>query len=372
MNRQTHKYELPPPRWFNKDTGEFEDVKPMYFVDSSNPSLGFVAPTRVTREDDAFRQFMHDKETRRRVRVERERKEAEAARLAALNPPEEVVRIKRRREKATVDEFDEEQAQIAFREQTGRMVSKRGATAFMGPSAEKEELQRRELEERYEPLKPFATQDGDLEKLPPQINEEEIINAWKQSVAVSNTSISPSGAKKKRARKTEAERVRDLIKSKSGLKRGGAFSAMRGSYRPPNTIETSDAGGGGGWTDPFPTPEPKLLGATSTVEQDDRLKGWRTDQLRNSAWWDDRWKSRDAMREEKGRLAINPVTGKLEDIAAAKIQFPERGIKKRGGEDMGTGDLLMAEDIPFEYGMRVNREGKVETISFDEFMGMTA
>ena len=344
----------------------------MYFIDPSNPSLGFVAPTRVTREDDAFRQFMHDKETRRRTRVERERKEAEAARLAALNPPEEVVRIKRRREKATVEEFDEERAQIAFREQTGMMVSKRGATAFMGPSAEKEDLQRRELEERYSPLKPFATQDGDLEKLPPQINEQEIINAWKQSVAVSNSSTSPSGAKKKRARKTEAERARDLIKSKSGLKRGGTFSAMRGSYRPPNTIETSDAGGSG-WTDSLSTPEPKLLGATSTVEQDDRLKGWRTDQLRNSAWWDDRWKSRDAMREEKGRLAINPVTGKLEDIAAAKIQFPERRIKKGGGEDMGTGDLLMAEDIPFEScGMRVNREGKVERISFDEFMGMMA
>jgi len=338
----------------------------MYFIDPSNPSLGFVAPSRITREDDAFRQFMHDKETRRRARVDREAREGEEARLRALHPPAEEERVRKRREKMTVEEFDEERAQIVFREQTGRMVSKRGATTFVGPRAEKEELQRRELEVRYEPLKLFATEDGDLEKLPPTINEQEIINAWKQSVVVSNTG---SPTKQKRERKTEAERARDLIRSKSGLKRGGTFSSARGSYRPPNTIETSL--NGGGWTD-----EPKLLGATSVqvVQEDGRLKGWRTDQLRNSAWWDDRWKSRDTMREEKGRLAINPVTGKLEDIAGAKISFPERRMTMKGGDmRMETGDLLMAEDIPFEFrggGMRVNREGKMERITFDEFMGM--
>lgn len=238
-------------------------------------------------------------------------------------------------------------------------------------------MQRRELEVRYQPLRRFATEDGVIEKLPVAINEKEIIDAWKHSVTTNAktttmTSTEMERRRDKKNRKSEAERVRELIRSKSGLKKGGSFSAMRGSYRPPNTIETGE---GGGWTSTA-TAEggPKLLGggANAGVEEDGRLKGWRTDELQNSAWWDDRWKSRDALREEKGRLAINPVTGKLEDLAAgAKVSFPERRGKK--GVGGGEGDLLMAEDIPFqECGMRVNWEGKVERISFDKFIEMMA
>ena len=263
------------------------------------------------------------------------------------------------------DEFDEERAQVAFREQMGRMVSKRGATGFVGPSAEKEEVQRRELRERYEPLKRFATEDGVIEKLPVPVNEQEILDAWKRSVSMEPGTISSGMTRRKR--KSEAERVKELIRSKSGLKRGGNFASMRGSYRPPNTIEREE---GGGWI--ATTEETKPAGVNTTaVEEDGRVKGWRTDELRNSAWWDDRWKSRDALREEKGRLAINPVTGKLEDLAAGtKVGFPEQRGKK--SDDEKTGDLLMAEDIPFECGMRVNREGKVERISFDQFLEMMA
>src|SRR5438045_2948509 len=52
LNPQTQKYELPPPRWFNNDTGEYENIKPMYFLDPNDPSRGLV-PTKVIQEDDA-------------------------------------------------------------------------------------------------------------------------------------------------------------------------------------------------------------------------------------------------------------------------------------------------------------------------------
>ena len=260
------------------------------------------------------------------------------------------VKERKKREKPPLDGFDEVRAQIAFREQTGRMFSKRGATVFHGPSAEKEEMMKREAEQRYQPLKPFAPEDGTIEKLAPPINEEEIINAWRTSVE------KPLGKGKSKEKKSEADRARELIKSKSGLKRGLTFSSTRGSYRPPNSNFLSSTGGWNSYA-----AEPKLLGAYG--EEDGRLKGWRTDELRNVAWWDDRWKKRDMLREEKGRLVINPVTGKLEDIAVGvKVTFPEKV------DDRRVADLLMADDLPFEVGRSERWEGKEERVTVDGFV----
>src|SRR5947207_2024956 len=116
-------------------------------------------------------------------------------------------------------------------ETTRGMISKRGAAQFVGPSAEKEVLQKRELEERYGPLKPFGTEDASIEKLPPTINTEEIINAWKNSPAIR------AYPKKKKPTKTEGERVRDLMRNKTGMKRRWAFTAMRASYRTPSSMQ---------------------------------------------------------------------------------------------------------------------------------------
>ena len=49
--------------------------------------LGVMTFGAQTQEDDAFRRFMEEKETKRRLRIERERNEAERTRLQALNPP---------------------------------------------------------------------------------------------------------------------------------------------------------------------------------------------------------------------------------------------------------------------------------------------
>src|SRR5579859_270747 len=233
LNPTTGRYELPAPRWFNKATGEYEDVKPMYFMDQANPELGFIAPNRVVREDDAFRQFLEDKENRRRLRVERERQELERKKFEALNPtPQEAAtksKSKTRRIQGEGLDFDEEIAQKEFRETTGRMISKRGATKLTGPSGQEDKA--RKMEEKYSALKPLAgTEDAEIEKLAPAINEEEIINAWRNSPAIHTPS------KSKKPVKTEAERAKELVRSKTGLKRGSMFSASRGSYRPPNTI----------------------------------------------------------------------------------------------------------------------------------------
>src|SRR5436190_3243582 len=218
LNPNTQKYEVPPPRWFNKDTGEYENIKPRYFLDPNNTSLGLVLPSKIIREDDSFRQFMEDKETKRRARIQREREEAELRCQKALNPHPQVIKHIKRKDKRLVTEFDEELAQKSFREITGRMISKRGAAQFVGPSAEKEVLQKRELEERYGPLKPFATEDASIEKLPPSVNTEEIINAWKNTPAIRAL------PKKKKPTKTEGERVRALVRNKTGMKRGWNFS----------------------------------------------------------------------------------------------------------------------------------------------------
>ena len=167
LNPKTRKYELPPPRWFNKDTGEYENVKPMYFLDPNDPSLGLVLPSKVIREDDAFRQFMEDKETKRRLRIQREREEAERARQEALNPPRPIVKTPRKKEKTIITDFDEEVVQKSFREITGKMISKRGAAQFTGPSAAKEDVQKKELQEKYQPLKSYAPSDASIEKLSP-------------------------------------------------------------------------------------------------------------------------------------------------------------------------------------------------------------
>jgi hypothetical protein len=302
MNPETGKYELPPPRWFNKDTGEYENIKPMYFLDSNNPSLGIVPPSKVIREDDAFRKFLEDKDQKRLLRIERELREAEQARLQTHNPSSPPTgKPPRRKSKTVVDGFDEELVQKYFREATGRMISKRGATKVTGPSSAKEEERKEELEQRYRVLKPFATEDAAIKKLPPVINEDEIIKAWK------NTPALCSVQKKARPQRTERERVRALIRHKSG-KREWTLAAMRGSYRlsdPSRQTTTSNF-----W------PEGAAITDKNTSEK--KPYPWGRE-LQNHVWWENNasqsWSSHTTMREETGRLAINPVTGKLEDVS---------------------------------------------------------
>ena len=334
LNPETGKFELPPPRWFNKSTGDYEDVKPMYFLDSQNPDLGFVPTNRIVREDDAFRHFLEDKEMKRKRRIERDHQDLERKKLEALNPPEPApVKFKTERENAI--EFDEELAQKVFRERTGRMMSKRGATKFTGPSTQEDKA--RKMEERYSALKPLVPlQDVEIERLPPVINEEEILTAWRNSPAIR----APSQPKK--PGKSEAERARELVRSKTGLKSRGSgltFSAMRGSYRPPNTIEAAVTRG---WEGTLP---PTLLG----MEKPDsaKLAGWRLNELQSSAWWEntssttstsgvvaaERWRERDKLRDQMGRLSVNPVTGKIEDLKPAKVDVKDYGV---GGSLIGV------------------------------------
>jgi hypothetical protein len=312
LNPTTEKYETPPPRWFNKETGDYEDIKPMYFIDPQNPALGFVSSNRVVREDDGFRHFMEEKEAKRCARAER-------AKYEALNPPPPPPPKPSRKSPRNIvsgTDFDEELAQKKFRQTTGKMISKRGAAQYTGPSTQKDEEYKRELEEKYGALRPFAPEDGSIEGLPDQVNAEEIINAWRNSPEV----IAPKKAKPKR---TEGERVKALVKSRSG-KVGWTYAAMRGSYRPPNTI---DGGGDAhdGWLDTQTAP--KLLGVEEKENQlMKKIRGWKQSGLENTAWWESQnkavaatqWRTRSSLREEHGRLAINPVTGKLEDIAPAK------------------------------------------------------
>jgi hypothetical protein len=301
LNPTTHKYETPPPRWFNKETGEYEDVKPMYFVDPNNPTLGMVVSGRVTQEDAAFRQFLLDKEERRRIRIQREAEETARACLATLDAPAlPSLKSHKLKEKynALAEPFEDELAQKSFREITGRMFSKKVATAFHGPSEEKEEQQRRELEQRYSALKPLAPSDAMIEKLPPPVDTQAILEAWKQSAAIR------AKPKITRTARSEAERVRALIKNKSGLKTGYTFAAMKGSYIPPNSSIALP--NGDGWTNSviFEPRKPE------SREEDDLMeKGvgpWGKEQLRNEVWW-------DRSTREEGRLALNPITGKLED-----------------------------------------------------------
>jgi hypothetical protein len=320
----TGKFELPPPRWFNKSTGEYENIKPMYMIDEANPGLGLVPSDRVVQEDEAFRQFMEDKETKRRLRVERERQEERERVRQELNPPSPLEsptpKSKAKRDRPTNggqgNEFDEEAAQKRFRKTTGRMISKRSATKITGPSTASAEDKARNMEKKYSPLKPLAPiSDADIEKLPPAMNEEEIVQAWKNSPAVLSTP--------KQTPRSEAERARSLVQSRTGMKKGWMYSASRGSYQPPNTTITIDTSiNRDGWTNTTP----------STLEEEEpaqiqKLKGWRIGALESKAWWEGRnealaqqWRERDKIREDKGRIGVNPVTGKLEDLApAAKV-----------------------------------------------------
>ena len=294
-NTITKQYETPPPRWFNRDTGDFEPIKPIYLLDPHNPATGFVAPVRIAPEDAQFRAFLAEKEGRRRARMERER-------VAGLQPAEEPAvrrekgkeREERGEELAGVEglEFDEEVAQRMFRERRGVMMSKRGATKFIGPSALGEANRRAKLK-KYRALKPLGTEDEPIESLPPIVNEEEILAAWKSSPEV----------KVEKKPRREGERVKSLVVK--GGRKGWSFDAMRGSYRPPKAVvETGETG----WTD-----EPKLLGAETLSPEKTSMQDWRHRRLEIKAWWD-----RDAVRQEKGRLTINPVTGKLEDLVVNK------------------------------------------------------
>jgi hypothetical protein len=319
LNPVTKKYETPPPRFFNKDTGEYENIKPMYFLDPTNPTLGLVVPSAVIREDDAFRRFMEDKETRRLARIERER-------LERLNPiePTPKFRLSESKEIEYNQDFDEELAQKRYRETTGVMFSKRGATAFAGPTTQTEELRKRELEKKYGALRPLAPIDVTIEELPSAVNAEEIINAWRNSPAIK---VVPQ----KKVR-TEGERVKALVKGSAG-KRGWTFAAMRGSYRPPAAIEGTT---GSGWnTSEMPT----LIGKDPEEDAPTKaLRSWRQDNLRSSAWWENEGVAqRSAIREKNGRLYINPMTGKLDDIAPLKSTVINQAKKietKTGGHNV--------------------------------------
>jgi hypothetical protein len=352
LNPHTGRYELPPPRWFNKDTGEYETIKPMYFVDPNNPSLGLVLPSKIIREDNAFRQFMEDKEMKRRLRIQREREEAERAHQEAVNPPP-IVKTPRKKDKIIIADFNEDAAQTSFRTITGKMISKRGAAQFTGPSAAKEDLQKKELQERYQPLKPYAPSDDSIEKLPPTVNTEEIINAWKNTPAIR---VSP---KKKKPTRTEGERVRALVRNKSGVKRGFSFAAM--SYRPPNTMQAESRGMG--WNS-----ERKFLPAEDDSTK--RLKGWRMNELQSTAWWETKgpWKSRTAC-EDQGRLALNPVTGRLEDLAPSKINYQSttKNTEQKGMLflDFAEEDLLISSPRPMA------GDSLAPKITFDEFISMS-
>lgn len=307
LNKQTGKYETPAPRWFNKDTGDYEDVKPMYFVDPTNPSLGMVMPSRVSQEDANFRQFLLDKEERRRTRILVEAAEAERVRLALLN-----AEPKQKQEKynASAERFDDELAQKSFREITGVMFSKRGATAFSGPAQEKEEQQRQELAKRYSPLKPFSPGNAEIEKLPQPMHENAILEAWKNSNAIRAIPRS------KKPSISEAERAKALVRNKSGLKTGYTFSAKEGSYIPPNSMAAKSSGG---WDGGVVGPNDKVAEEDGAVK---RGEIWRKNgPLQNQAWW-------KGTGREDGRLALNPVTGKLEDRGTStgitsKAKLPE-------------------------------------------------
>jgi hypothetical protein len=333
LNPQTGKYELPPPRWFNKSTGEYEDIKPMYFLDSHNPDLGIVPANRIVREDDAFRQFIEDKEMKRQLRIQRDLQDLERRKLEVHHLPSEAtkkVKVGKERDSTPID-FDEEVAQREFRERSGRMISKRSATKLIGPSKEDK---MRKMEEKYSALKPLVPlQDAEIEKLHPAINEEEIISAWRNSPAVR------SDSKPKKAGKSEAERARELVKSKTGLRSGIAglgltFSAMKGSYRPPNTIDMAVTRGWDG------TPAPTLSGKEDVDHAKKKLRGWRSNELHSSAWWEnsspttrtsrviaaERWRERDKLRDQRGRISVNPDTGKIEDLKPAKVDVKNYGV----------------------------------------------
>lgn len=270
---------------------------------------------------------------KRQRRIERDRQDLERKKLEALNPPElaPVKGRKTERENAAI-EFDEELAQREFRERTGRMMSKRGATNFIGPSTQEDKA--RKMKEKYSALKPLVPlQDVEIERLPPAINEEEIISAWRNSPAIR------APAKPTKPGKSEAERARELVRSKTGLKcgmrgSGLTFSAMRGSYRPPNTIDTAVTRGWEG------TLAPTLLGNEKLDSAKTKLAGWRLNELHSSAWWEnpnsatstsgfaaaERWRERDKLRDQMGRISVNPVTGKIEDLKPAKVDVKGYGV----------------------------------------------
>ena len=332
FNPATKKYEIPPPRWFNKATGEYEDIKPMYFVDPANPALGFVTSDAVIREDHQFRQFLEDKEARRCARLERERFEAQQAKEASVTPrllPTPSTHHKKEKMHLGSLDFDEELAQKAFRETTGKMISKRGATAISGPGLQHDLQRKRELEQKYNALKPFVPEDEQLEGLTPVVNSQEIIQAWQNPVAV-------APPPKKKIVKTEKERARELVKRKSGLGiRTGSmwtFAAMKGSYCPPGATDLKAKTGWAG--------EDKNLAGVK--EESGYGEKWRGGELLNRPWWEAKpvkWKSRDELREEYGgRLAINPATGKLEDVAPAR---QETGYKEATGPREREGEISL-------------------------------
>ena len=319
FNPDTQKYELPPPRWFNKATGEYEDIKPMYFIDPNDPHYGTVAPDKVIREDDTFRQFLEEKEARRRAHIEREFLQAQRAKelqlnLSAASPPIKKQGHKRNKSDPTGLDFDEELAQKAFRETTGRMLSKRGASQMRGPGLELELQRKRELEAKYRVLKPFVPEDEQIEELPPSVNPDEVISAWRRPTV-------PAATPKKRAIKSEKERAQELIRQKRGRGsfRGSlwTYAATRGSYCPPAAMSSETKSG---WIG-----EEKLVGTTEEYS----ARKWNQSELLTKPWWEAKpakWKTKKELRDEiGGRLAINPTTGKLEDIAPSNT---ETGIRE--------------------------------------------
>jgi len=312
---------MPPPRWFNKATGDYEDVKPMYFMDPANPEHGLIAPDKVAREDDAFRQFLEAKENRRRDRLERATLETRSPKTLEMNSTSAMLRPTNIHTNQTNPEeldIQEGSAQKASCDTAGKILSKRGASTIAGPGLQIEIQRKRELEQRYRALKPFVPEDERIEELAPTVNPEDVINAWRSS-----TLTGPPI--KKRAMKNERQKAQELIKHKRrGSSRGSVwtFAAMHGSYCPPNAVDSAKTLGWKG--------EEK-----SCVERTEApTRKWKNGELLTSPWWESgntaKWKSKEQLREEfGGRLAINPATGKLEDIAPSKMERP--GSARRMG-----------------------------------------
>jgi hypothetical protein len=332
-NPQTQKYELPPPRWFNKATGEYEDIKPVYFLDSTNPQGGIIAPDKVIQEDYAFRRFLEEKEARRRQRLERERaKMQKTSEGDSNNQTTQPSRTgKETKHDLAAPYFDEESTQKIFREATGRELSKRGATQIVGPGLESELQRKKELEARYDALKQFFPKDKQIEELPGQVNAEDVVKSWRNPAPISTVSTP-----KKREVKSERERAQELVKLKKGQSNfpgsKWTYAAMRGSYCPPTASETEMNSGWQG--------QDKSVGTTEQMS----TRKWRQKELLTKPWWEtspSKWKSRRALRDESGgRLAINPVTGRLEDLAPTKFDEGARG----SGPDKGQISEIMREE----------------------------
>jgi hypothetical protein len=274
FNPETQKYEMPAPTWFNKETGEYEDTEPIVFSDSN---------------------IAMSKQQMQKGSGVREPKVLPAS--SDANKNNILTKIER---------FDEDLAQKSFRETTGKMLSKRVAAKLTKPSIQSTSKSTGDTEEKYGPLKRFVPKDVEIASLPPNVNTDDVIKAWRNTPA-----ILARPKKKKKPPRFEQERVRSLITHKSG-RRGSMLAATKESHESPKIIKSSSTRGD--WSD-------------DTSEKVQR--SWKVEKLQSTAWWENSgtssWKPRNErtkLEQPEGRLTINPVTGKLEDTG----RFVQRDV----------------------------------------------